>query len=95
LRRTGISTATFYSWKKRYAGVGVTELRELRRLGEVYNKLKPLAADLALDNYPAGGGRKKAVKPLRLREAARWAHEAFQENDRAPRVAWCDAWELR
>jgi putative transposase len=45
----GISTATFYSWKKQYAGVGVSELRELRRLREENNKLKRLVADPALD----------------------------------------------
>jgi putative transposase len=50
-RRMGISTATFYSWKKQYASVGVSELRELRRLREENNKLKRLVADLALDKH--------------------------------------------
>jgi putative transposase len=50
-RRMGISTATFYSWKKQYAGVGVSELRELRQLREENNKLKRLVADLALDRH--------------------------------------------
>jgi putative transposase len=47
----GISTATFYSWKKQYAGVGVSELRELRQLREENGKLKRLVADLALDKH--------------------------------------------
>jgi putative transposase len=47
----GISTATFYSWKKQYAGVGVSELRELRQLREENNTLKRLVADLALDKH--------------------------------------------
>ena len=50
-RRLGISTAPFYSWKKQYAGVGVSELRELRQLREENNKLKRLVADLALDKH--------------------------------------------
>jgi len=50
-RRLGISTATFYSWKKQYAGVGVSELRELRQLREENGKLKRLVADLALDKH--------------------------------------------
>ena len=50
-RRLGISTATFYSWKKQYAGVGVSELRELRHLREENVKLKRLVADLALDKH--------------------------------------------
>ena len=47
----GISTATFYSWKKQYAGIGVSELRELRQLRDENNKLKRLVADLALDKH--------------------------------------------
>lgn len=31
-RKLGISQATFYLWKKQYAGLGVQELRELRQL---------------------------------------------------------------
>ncbi len=29
-RRHGISQQTFYLWKKKYAGLGLSELRELR-----------------------------------------------------------------
>jgi len=48
-RQTGISEATFYSWKKHYTGLGVTELRELRQLREENSRLKRLVADLSLD----------------------------------------------
>jgi putative transposase len=48
-RRTGISQATYYSWKKHYAGLGITELRELRQLREENTRLKRLVADLSLD----------------------------------------------
>ena len=33
-RKMGISEATFYAWKKKYGGLGVSELRELRQLKE-------------------------------------------------------------
>lgn len=33
-RKRSISQATFYAWKKHYAGLGVQELRELRQLRE-------------------------------------------------------------
>ena len=48
-RQLGISEATFYVWKKLYANLGVTELRELRQLREENSKLKRIVADLALD----------------------------------------------
>lgn len=48
-RKMGVSAATFYNWKKRYGGLGVNELRELRQLKEENFRLKRLVADLSLD----------------------------------------------
>ena len=50
-REMGVSQQAFYSWKKRYAGVGVSELRELRQLREENRQLKTLVADLTLDKH--------------------------------------------
>jgi putative transposase len=50
-REHGISDATFYIWKKKYAGLGLSELRELRQLREENGKLKRLVADLSLDRH--------------------------------------------
>lgn len=47
-RRHGISQQTFYLWKKKYAGFGLSELRELH---EENAKLKRLVADLSLDRH--------------------------------------------
>ncbi len=47
----GISEATYYVWKKKYAGLGLSELRELRQLREENSKLKRLVADLSLDRH--------------------------------------------
>ena len=48
-RKMGISEATFYNWKKKYGGLGVTELRRLKQLEEENFKLKQIVADLSLD----------------------------------------------
>ena len=45
----GISETTFYNWKKKYGGLGVSELRELRQLKEENSKLKQMVADHNLD----------------------------------------------
>jgi putative transposase len=48
-RKMGISDATFYVWRKKYGGVGPSELRRLRQLEEENRKLKQIVADLSLD----------------------------------------------
>ena len=50
-RQLGVSEATFYVWKKKYAHLGVSELRRLRQLEEENNRLKRLVADLTLDKH--------------------------------------------
>ena len=50
-REQGVSEATFYVWKKKYSGLALNELRELRQLREENGKLKRLVADLSLDRH--------------------------------------------
>ncbi len=50
-REHGIGDATFYIWKKQYAGLGLNELRDLRQLREENAKLTRLVADLSLDRH--------------------------------------------
>ena len=60
-RQLGVSDATFYAWKKKYAHLGVSELRRLRQLEEENNRLKRLVADLSLDKHMLSEAlRKKA-----------------------------------
>ena len=49
IRKLGISEATFYRWKKKYAGLGVAEVRRLKQLEDENKRLKRLVADLTLD----------------------------------------------
>ncbi len=50
-RKMGISEATFYNWKKKYGGLGTSELRRLRQLEAENAELKKLVADLSLDKH--------------------------------------------
>ena len=49
-RKHGISTATYYQWKSKYAGVAVSELKRMRELEAENARLKRMYADLALEN---------------------------------------------
>jgi putative transposase len=48
-RKMGISEQTFYVWKRRFAGMGVAELKKVKQLEDENRRLKGLVADLALD----------------------------------------------
>jgi len=50
-RSAGIAEATFYVWKKKYANLGVSELRRLKMLQDENARLKRLVADLTLDKH--------------------------------------------
>ena len=50
-RQLGVSEATFYVWKKKYAHLGVSELRRLRSFEDENTRLKRLVADLSLDKH--------------------------------------------
>jgi putative transposase len=49
-RRHGMSNASFYIWKAKYAGLTVSELKRLKALEEENRRLKQIVADQALDN---------------------------------------------
>lgn len=48
-RKAGISQATFYSWRKQYAGMTPPEMRRLKALEDENARLKKLVAELSLD----------------------------------------------
>ena len=48
-RKLGVSEQTFYRWKRKFAGMGVAELRRLRQVEDENRRLKQLVADLTLD----------------------------------------------
>jgi putative transposase len=50
-RKLGVTEQTFYRWKRKFAGMGIVELRRLRQVEEENRKLKQLVADLTLDKH--------------------------------------------
>ena len=50
-RQVGVSEATFYVWKKKFAHLGVSELRRMRSLESENARLKQVVPDLTLDKH--------------------------------------------
>lgn len=49
-RKYGMSDASYYTWKARYAGLTVSDLKRLKSLEEENRRLKQIVAEQALDN---------------------------------------------
>ena len=60
-RQIGVGEATFYQWKRRFAHLGVSELRRMRQLEEENRRLKKLVADLSLDKHMLSEALRKKV----------------------------------
>ena len=48
-RSVGISDATYYNWRKRFGGMGRSQLSELKALEKENGRLKKIVAELELD----------------------------------------------
>ncbi len=48
-RKHGMSDATYYNWKAKYAGLTVSELKRLKELEDENRRLKHIVADQALE----------------------------------------------
>jgi putative transposase len=59
-RKHGISNATYYQWKSKYAGMSANELKRVKELEAENSRLKRMYADLALENA--------AIKDVLLRK---------------------------
>ena len=49
-RKHGISQPTYYNWKSKYGGLGVSELKRIKELEADHAKLKRMYADLAMES---------------------------------------------
>jgi len=59
VREHGISEATFYTWKTKYAGLQGSELTRLKHLEAENQRLKQLYAELSLENHAIKEGLRK------------------------------------
>jgi putative transposase len=50
-RELGVTEQTYHRWKRQYTGMGVTELRKLKKLEDENTSLRKLVADLSLDKH--------------------------------------------
>lgn len=48
-RSAGISDATYYNWRKRYGGMGRSQLSEMKAMEKENKRLKKIVAELELD----------------------------------------------
>ena len=81
-RKLGISKATFYSWKKKYSGLGPVELRRLRQLEEENAQLKRIVADLTLDKQILQDVLKAARKVRQRRQLASLLLAEYRVSER-------------
>lgn len=94
VRKLGIHENTFFTWKRRFGGLGTREIRELRQLREENAKLKSIVADLSLDrkmlqeiiakNCKAGASaraRRLSDRDLRYRRSPSVRRDQVQSRD--------------
>ncbi|MEQ8747393.1 IS3 family transposase [Pyruvatibacter sp.] len=68
-RKAGISQATYFNWKKKYAGLMPSEMRRLRELEDENGRLKKIVADLTLHREMLQDViKRKPLRPDRKRE---------------------------
>ncbi len=48
-RSAGISDATYYTWRKKFGGMGRSQLSEMKALQKENSRLKKIVAELELD----------------------------------------------
>jgi putative transposase len=81
---------TFYTWKKKYGGLGTSELRRMKLLEEQNRKLKRVVADLSLDKHllPEAIGKKSFVACLEdaRKKIKQWRRVWFEEVSGNPSI---------
>lgn len=79
-RKHGISDATFYKWRTKYAGLEVSDVKKLRQLEEENRRLKQMVTEQALDIQALS--TKNWYRPRRReRPPSGWSHALGSASD--------------
>ena len=70
-REYGVAEGTYYTWKSKYGGMGVADLKSLKELEEENRRLKQMYADLSLDHKVLKVIVEKSSKARRTTEPGR------------------------
>ena len=83
IRQIGATEQTCYRWKKKYGGMGTTQLKELKRLLKENERLRRAVSDLTLDKLILKGGRiGKLLSPSRRRACIDHVRSQFKVSER-------------
>ena len=96
-RKAGISQATYFNWKKKYAGLMPSEMRRLRELEDENGRLKKIVADLTLDREMLQDVIRRKTRGLAA--CANWfagraaiGRSRSGRRERAPGLDACRGW---
>ena len=79
-RKAGISQATYFNWKKKYAGLLPTEMKRLKQLEDENARLKKIVADLTLDREMLQDVFRRTEGP-RSESSEAWLHARTGSRD--------------
>ncbi|WP_145974921.1 IS3 family transposase, partial [Ruegeria atlantica] len=83
IRQIGVVEQTYYRWRKQYGGMGVDQLKELRRLQKENERLRRAVSDLTLDKLILTEASKgKLLSPSRRRACVAHVRSQFKVSER-------------
>ncbi|MDC3222258.1 IS3 family transposase [Planktomarina sp.] len=83
IRQIGVVEQTYYRWRKQYGGMGVDQLKELKRLQKENDRLRKAVSDLTLDKLILKEAAKgKLLSPARRRACINHVSSQFKVSER-------------
>ena len=82
IRQIGVVEQTYYRWRKQFGGMGVDQLKELKRLQKENEQLRRAVSDLTLDIDLEGSRKGKLLSPVRRRACINHVRSQFKVSER-------------